>query len=136
MLRGFGREKSWVANGSWQHQKHSHRSSPAWSPNRDHGLDSGIAGPLTSWEGKTVGGCLFVCLFGLLTTLLQCVGCVHIMRGHTQVRGADYKTALDNTYRINIHMVKNGKTAVSHSSMPLSLLTSSKTFRKVSLLIA
>lgn len=22
MLRGFGGEKSWVANGSWQHQKH------------------------------------------------------------------------------------------------------------------
>lgn len=51
MLRGFGREKSWVANGSWQHQKRSHRSSPAWLRNRDLGLGNSSEGQLTSSEG-------------------------------------------------------------------------------------
>lgn len=32
VAKRFGREKSWVANGSWQHQKRSHRTSPAWGP--------------------------------------------------------------------------------------------------------
>ena len=129
MLRGFGREKSWVANGSWLHQKRSQVSSPARLRNRHHGLEGSVAGPRAAggvgWVGGGGGGGGGgVCIRPVGLSRAAPHGPMYRARVELGVR---WKTSWPSACRMNINDCKTG---FSPSSVPLFLLRSLKMFSK------